>query len=165
MDPCSSNSCCSRVNCIHTPYIYIYIYIYIYKDVVKCPAQYLACSECSVDGVIITFAPMAMSVTQRCSQISLSHPTPISCALDLYFPNWLWNISTLMFCKRLRLLFKAELFAFPQYLLFMYSLSQLKHHHPFRCDFWTLFLSLPASCQSSLTYFCYLFLSNCTASV
>ena len=68
------------------------------------------------------------SLTHRYSQASHSHPTPISCALDLDFANWRQNISTLMFCRWLRLLFKTKLFASPpfprpapQYLLFTCS--------------------------------------------
>ena len=111
--------------------------IYIYEKT-WFSAQHSTRHAVSSQQMVLLSQSCPCSLT-HISQTSHSHPTPISCALDLDFASWRQNISTLMFCRWLRLLFKTELFASPPPcppILALHMLSsQVKHHHPFRCDF------------------------------
>lgn len=104
--------------------LYVYTHTHYIYETTWFSAQHSTRHAVSSQQMVLLSQSRPCSLTHRYSQTSHSHPTPISCALDLDFAKWLQNISTLMFCRWLRLLFKTEPFASPAILaLHMLSIS------------------------------------------
>ena len=131
--------------------------VYIWKDVVQCPAQHPAHSKLSADGVVIPERSL-LSHTQILSSISLPPHTHLLCpepgfcqlAAEHLYSDVLQMAQALV--QNRTVCFAPFPVPRPPILALHMLSSRLKRHHPFRCDFFGLSLSLllPASWQSSL---------------